>query len=165
MIECEIYLSFEDISVISKYMFKNIVQIHTRQMANCYLLDLQAQHSKTKFLTLSSESQSYLTTRRLSITEKQTLFMLRCRANNCKNNYKSLYKSDMTCIFCCEINTVDCVEHYMECKYLLNCQMLKSHMRSVNHSNIYGDIEKQIRFVKIWNQIEIIRHEKINNGR
>lgn len=68
--EYDINLTFNDISKITKSRFKELVSQKIRVKAVMYVTSLQAQHSKTKFLTHSNQMKPYLTSIALSLKEK-----------------------------------------------------------------------------------------------
>ena len=95
-------------------------------------------------------------TPRLSLLEKQTLFKLRCRMVHVKSFFKSSHKDDMKCVFCENSNSCDSIEHYIDepCQYLIQNHIFKQKLKNVTIGDIYGTIDQQTRFVKLWLMIE-----------
>ena len=116
--------------------------------------ELQSDHTKTRHMVITNQVQPYLLTNKLSLVEKQTLFRLRCRQVQCKSNFKSSHKEDMKCIFCMKEDSIDSEIHYLECEIILDKKDLQPEIRIVQYGDIFGDIDCQVRFVKVWRKIE-----------
>ena len=72
--EFEIEYTFDQISLMSKSQFKQIVLIKVKDKAKQYLHDLQSKHVKTKKLNISEKMQPYLSSPKLSFIGKTTTF-------------------------------------------------------------------------------------------
>ena len=153
LLSVDIDLSFDEIAKFSKSQFKHLVKKKLSSASKDSLRKQQKCHSKTANLVIKDNIQNYLISHKLTLIEKQNLYKLQARIVNVKNNYKSMYK-DLKCIFCIEDNSIDCVEHYLKCSYLLNHKTLKIKIQSVNYSDLFKDIDSQTRFVRLWLQIE-----------
>ena len=147
---------------MSKSQFKQIVLIKVKDKAKQYLHDLQSKHVKRKKLNISEKMQPYLSSPRLSLLEKQQLFLLRCNSNFCKINYRSMYVEDMTCVFCKDQQSVDSVDHYSHCSDLNQRPDLRGKLIDLKHEYIYGNIEMQIKFMKAWMAILQIKKQAEN---
>ena len=77
LITCDIQLSEEEISKMTKFQFKKLVDTKIREKSMEYLTELQIKHSKSLFLHQGPKMQEYLTTAQLTIRQKQLLFKLR----------------------------------------------------------------------------------------
>ena len=62
--------------------------------------------------------------------------------------------NDLKCVFCREENTIDCIEHYLKCIYLSGHRTIATKIQNANYSDLFNDIDSQIRFVKLWIEIE-----------
>ena len=85
------------------------------------------------------------------------LFKLRCRVNICKANYKSSYVGNMKCIFCEKPDTTDCERHYLTCQKVISMPDIHPDIISIKYEDIFSDIPKQVKFVKVWMTIENMR--------
>ena len=101
--------------------------------------------------------QPYLRTNRLIPSEKQTLFELRSFGLPLKSNQKSQYKEDMKCQVCLAEDSYEDEEHiFFLCHILLEDIEVDS---SIRFSDIFDDLEHQIKAVKYFTKI--IRRRKI----
>ena len=70
----------------------------------------------------------------------------------------------MTCVFCKLPDSLDSVEHYtQQCSYLSKQDKLKTGISIVNHRDIFRSINAQIRFVRLWLNIEDERSKLLKN--
>ena len=149
LLSVNINLSFKEISNLSKFQFKKIIHSKLSIASKECLRKQQNTHTKTKFLQFQDKIKSYLISHKLTFIEKQTLYKLRCRVENVKNNYRALYH-DLKCVFCREENTIDCVDHYLKCNYLSKHKLIGPKVRNASYSDLFNDIDLQIRFIKLW---------------
>ena len=106
-------------------------------------------------LAIGTKISQYLITSKLSLIEKQYIFKLKCRIEHVKNNYKSMYLNDLNCVFCKDKNSVDSVKHYLEtCSYFETNINFQAKVMHISYADIFGDVNAQIRIVKLWLQIE-----------
>ena len=61
LITCDIQLSEEEISTMSKFKFKKLVDSRIREKSVEYLTELQIKHSKSLYLHQGPKMQAYLT--------------------------------------------------------------------------------------------------------
>ena len=148
---CDIKLTDEEIQNTKKNKFKGIVKKSIRVKSNNFLLDLQAIHSKSKHLEISDDIPDYLTSEELSLSEKKLLFKLRSRMVEIKENYKGKYKENLLCSFC-GIKDETAV-HLLECKVLLNDLNLDEHLKNTKVDDIFKDVSKQAKSVRVWRKI------------
>ena len=151
-----IYLSFDEISNYPKNQFKSLVKKKLSVASKEYLQRQQNLHTKTTWLSIQDKIQKYLTSHKLTLLEKQNIYKLQARVVHVKNNYKSMYP-DVKCIFCRGESSIDCVEHYLKCDHLLRHDKLKNKIHNVKFSDLFGDIEAQTKFVRLWLEIEKVR--------
>ena len=134
-----------------------------KNQTNIYLL-YKKNTRKLSNWWLTKKLKEYLVSPKLSFREKQTLFKLKANVVNVKSNYKSMHLNDMSCVFCELPNSVDCVEHYLQqCSYLSKHNKLKTEISFVNHKDIFGSIDEQLRFVRLWLNIEDERSKLLKN--
>ena len=75
-----------------------------------------------------------------------------------------MHLHDMTCVFCKLPNSIDSVEHYIQqCSYIAKQNKLKTDLSFVNHQHIYGSIDAQVRFARLWLNIEDERSKLLKN--
>ena len=73
-----------------------------------------------------------------------------------KSFFKTSHKDDMKCVFCENSNSCDSIEHYVgePCQYLVQKHNIKQKLKNVTIGDIYGTIDQQTQFVKLWLMIE-----------
>ena len=154
--------TFDEIAGFTKSQFKQLVSRKKNRASEQYLSNLKQSHSKTKNLVLSSKIKLYLTSNKLSLREKQTLYKLKCRMENVRNNFRSMYKDDLKCIFCENPSSIDSFSHYLEtCQYFKTNPIFQSKVKQVKYVDLFGDLDAQIRIVRLWLQIEDKKKEML----
>ena len=129
---------------MKKAKFKSLVKGKIREASHSYLVQKQEGCSKLKNLPLSYDIKEYLTTNRLSTSEKQLLFKLRTHMIQVKGNYSSMFKDDMSCRLC-DTNSEESQEHILSCPSLAT----SSNINNVKYMDIYDqNLDIQITAVK-----------------
>ena len=150
----------ENIKLIKKVKFKNIVDKKIKQKVFEDLMIKKDSHSKVKEIKYKIfQMQKYLTSCEVKITqeEAQNIFKLRTRVTDVKCNYKGKYES-----FECEI----CTKDEETQKHILNCEKLNQHYENkieyedIFHGNIRNKIEIARRFMKNLKTREKLRKDK-----
>ena len=155
LVRCKIDLNFNQISRYSKQQFKLLVKKKLFECSQKFLYDLQQKHSKTQNLVLSDKIKKYLISPNIPLVLKQTIFKLKSRMEHVKNNYKSMYSNDLTCLFCGDPGSVDCLEHYLEtCLNFKTDPRFRSKIRNVKYVDLFRDVDAQVKVAKIWMEIE-----------
>ena len=87
--------------------------------------------------------QEYLKSSELSKCEQQLLFAVRCRSYYVKSNYKSQFKSDMTCRSCFDPMSYEDVDHIVK-----SCLKFKDLIgdEKLSFNDVYGSLQDQIKF-------------------
>ena len=153
---CHIDLTESEISNMSKYQFKSLVRKKVTQLAREYLVDLKAKHSKSAGLSDSFvKMQDYLISDSMSTEEKQLLFKFRTQTYPCKTNFRKLYEPDLSCSICLK---EDNPEH------LLTCSNQGIDTSGLNYNDIFGDIKKQVKIIKVLKQITTHRNIIMNTS-
>ena len=143
---------------MKKAKFKSLVKGKIREASHSYLVQKQEGCSKLMNLPLSYNIKEYLTTNRLSTSEKQLLFKLRTHMIQVKGNYSSMFKDDMSCRLC-DTNSEESQE------YILSCPSLATsfNINNVKYMDIYDqNLDIQITAVKHWNTLLKNRTIKMN---
>ena len=77
-----------------------------------------------------------------------------------KNNYKFKYKNDLNCSLC-KKQTIENETHLLNCEVILSeCGKLEN----IQYEDVFKNIEKQIKAVKIWRKIFQIKTWKTENS-
>ena len=97
--------------------------------------------------------KGYLSTDELTTVEKKTLFKMRVRMCPNKTNFKSMYKSDLTCLLCQDQSSLESESHLLECEYLHSINDLSEDIKKVEYQDIFGSIEEQIKAAKVWTKV------------
>ena len=149
-----INLTDEQISNMSKYKFKQLVNKQVNKFAYCSLLTVARGQSKClkiveNLKTENLQIQPYLTTEYLLKDEQQLLFALRSRSYSIEENFKNQYEGNMICRICLDPSTVESLSH------LISCKKLGKEMggAQLNLEDIYGPLHAQIKFIKIFKRI------------
>ena len=152
-------LEDEIIKKMKKTKFKTLVNSKIREAAHSYLIQKKEKLSKLKNMSPNYQLKEYLTTNRLSTSEKQLLFKLRTHMIPVKCNFSSMYKDDLSCRLC-DFNTDESQEHVLICPTLAT----HSNVDSVKYMDIYDDqnLEKQVNAVKYWSTLMKTRTIKLN---
>ena len=88
--DLNIQLSDENIKLMSQDKFRLLVTIKTKEKAIKYLNEVKSKHSKSSHVRLTKlQSAEYLKSKYLNKEEVQTLFKLKYRMINVKQNFKS----------------------------------------------------------------------------
>ena len=99
----------------------------------------------------------YLKDPRLDTKKKQLLFKSRSRTLDVKSNFGSS-NGNQLCLSCGLDKETQ--GHLLQCPSLVrNLKYLKGKMSKLEENHIYCDIEKQIKIVNIYSDIEIRRNQ------
>ena len=81
---------------------------------------------------------------------------------NVRNNFRSMYNDDLKCIFCNNPNSIDSFNHYLEtCQFFKTSAIFESKIKQVKYVDLFGDLDAQIRIVRLWLQIEDKKKEML----
>ena len=126
--EIDLLLSDNEVMVMSKRKFKNLVKEKIDTAALSYLNEKAAAHSKSRSLMKTKlKCENYIKDKRFTVEEVQLLFMLRSRQFPVKNNYRNKYiNTNLLCELCKleESNEV----------HLTKCVVMKTFIPELNHS-------------------------------
>ena len=100
--------------------------------------------------------QEYLMTNKLTTTEKQTIFELRCRNFDVKTNFPSNFIEDMSCRLCKDPGSIENEEHVFNSSCQSAIQVVNSESK---FDDIYGTLSQQVRFIKTY--MNYIRKRRI----
>ena len=153
LLSCDIHLKEEEIAAMSRWKFKKILDCKIREQSEQYLAELQIKHSKSTFLHQGEKMQEYLCSDKLSTREKQLLFKLRSSVTPNKSNFRKKYENDLSCILCQNPNTVENLQHLLDCPYLTSQPKLTTELKSIKCEDIFGKLAEQIKSVKVWDKI------------
>ena len=149
----EINMNDDDIKLLTKSQFKKLIKNKLEIFARKEFEELKKnKHSKSKFLNMfSSKPQSYLLSRKLNLLEIQTLFKLRTRMADVKNNFKNQNSENIWCITCKLF--AETQEHLLQCNVIKNMFIDHSNFNSCRYSFIYGTLEEQELAAKVFTLI------------
>ena len=161
MSDIDLQMSEEQIKKTKKIKFKNIIQSKMNVCVKKYFIDMQSKQSKTSHLKIKENPSpaKYLSSKRLSIPEIQTLFKLRSRTLNLKDNQKSSFIDNMLCRTCLLYPETQ--------QHIFHCQVLRDKLdyivfSKVNYEMIFEDLEKQENFTKIYHLMLQARADILN---
>ena len=145
-------LTFNDISVKSKYQMKKIVKAATKKTAFEYLIVKKEEMSKLKDLRYEElKLQSYLSCENLSNREKKLAFNLRTRMVQLQCNFGN----KICCQLCKYPGTEDSQRHlFEECVKIRKLCPEISELRTGAYWDIFSnDLEKNSAIVKVFDKI------------
>ena len=151
----EIELSDEEVSKLSKFRFKRLVDKKVNTFAFQYLKEKASSHSKSTKILEENENKSmmkrpaYLKNSMLLKADCQLLFQLRSKMLDVKSNFSNLYNNDTTCRTCRKAGIVEDEEHLLQCESL--CEEIE--VSDVHFDWVYGDIEKQMTALKAFKAV------------
>ena len=153
-----ILLTDADIQSVSLYKFKQFIKKKAKELMIEYLSSLQQKHSKSKDLDVEDlEMSPYLCDPRFNKTEREILFKLRSRTIQTKENFQNAYlNNDMLCELC---KLFPCTQfHPLQCPSLMARIMVDKNV-DISEKHIYGSVDQQLLFVKIYSQFWDLRQE------
>ena len=154
-------MSGEEVAKCSEYKFKKLVDEKIKQKAAEYLTKLQMKHSKSKYLYQEENIKEYLISEELSTNEKKWLFRMRVRMCPNKTNFEGMYKPDLSCSLCQDKTQKETELHLLNCDYFTQYPELSAEMRNIEYDDIFKDLARQTRAVRVWIQIfKIYNKEK-----
>ena len=133
--------NFEDIKVMKKHEFRRIVSRSIQNKAIQMLEDKKSKHSKVKKLKHEIFGmQKYLKNNnmKISIEEKQMIFMLRSKVTDVKMNFKGMHE-DFKCKNCNEENETQ--KHILECTILNQNEKQILEYEKIENGNIIDMIQ------------------------
>ena len=138
--DLEINKTFEDIKIMKKHMFKNMVSQKVRKTAFKYLiLRIKSKGKEINYET-NLKCQKYLMPNKiLTVQEQRQIFSYRSRMNNLKHNFKSNKITEL-----CECKTQMTNIHLYECKVLNSLEKIYTFDRLYN-----GTLKEQKYIVNI----------------
>ena len=154
----KVNLSLDDEQIVkkeTKYTFKKKIQLKIRELSRSELEGVKSGHEKVRSIVhdISNEPQLYLTRGEFSNAQKSILFNLRCSCeNNFRDNFHNIAQSNICQL--CKL-APDSQQHALICPeistYLNNEEIIiKS---NVNYTDIFGDLQSQLRIVKLYQSI------------
>ena len=157
----QIKISDEEVAKISRERFKNIVKNKAKEITIEYLENLKKKKSKSKQLDIGDLTTSpYLMDSRLNKEERELLFKLRSRTVYVKENFRNAFQNNnMMCDLC---KLFPCTQfHPMQCPELNVYLVVDTNLR-INESFIFGTLDQQVLFVKIFKQFWDLRESLVN---
>ena len=149
--------SDQEFRSFSKDSLKKLLSEKVRIKRKEYLYSLQSKKSKSKFLLLKDHPEQYFSDSRLTREQVQTLFSLRSRTYNCKDNFRIQYSSNLLCDLC---ELALCQQSHILCcpKILKNITIDQQILLEINHDMIYGNTDQQVQFMKTFDKFASVRN-------
>ena len=104
------------------------------------------------------EPQKYLKSEKFTNEEVQLLSRLRSRTLSVKDNVKGMHPDIQCSLGCPEIETQ---KHILECKPLLDKSNSSQVVKTVEYSDIFGNVNRQKLAVVVYAELLKIREELI----
>ena len=149
--DLDLNVTFEDIKVMKKSSFKNMLKQSIEKKALKDLEEKKSSHSKVSHLQheyLRMKTYLMPTQVKMSREEKQLIFQLRSRVTQVKMNYRKMHER-LECEIC-ELED-ETQKHVYECTKLLD--MNKNIDKIPTYENIFdGNVMDQLEIAKIFKQ-------------
>ena len=136
---CNIALSEDEIKSMKQEKFRSLVVKNVKEVGRNYLLT-KNRHSKSSGLDEDFKLQSYLTSDKLILEEKQLLFQFRTQTYNCKSNFRKRYEPDLSCFVC---KAEDTQQHLLTCNVADDVDT-----ENIEYEDIFKSVESQVKFAK-----------------
>ena len=159
--EFNINLTDEEVCKLSEMKFKNYLKKKSVELTIQYLQKLKRKHSKSEHLDVSDLAISeYLIDDRFTKSERELLFKLRSRTVSVKDNFKNAYlNNDMLCELC---KLFTCTQsHPLQCPRI-NSRIIVDKQLNVSDKFIFGTVDEQLLYVRIYQQFWDIREQMIS---
>ena len=152
----------EKIKTYSKEQFRNLVKSRIEILAGKHLEGLKLSHSKTKHLMFEGfKPAEYLLSKKLTVEEVKTLFRLKTRMVDVKENYKNANTNNMWCKLCHLF--VETQQHLLECPVLRAELKTIINFQELDTSMIFGSLMNQEKFAKKYHVILQKRKDLLEN--
>ena len=144
----ELEISDSEISKISEYKFRKIIQEKINKQAIKYLEGLASKHMKsTQIAAEGFGKKDYFNDNRFTKEDIQLLFALRTKMTDCKSNFSNQYGNNLTCRLCQELNSVEDEDH------ILRCKKLNTEDYNASFADVYENIDKQYVVTQIYKKV------------
>ena len=159
-------LTFDEIKCLKYAKFKTIVKKACKIYTLNRLLLIKSSHKKGENLQYSKlETNQYLLTNKITVTQALLLFKIRSRMLEVKMNYKEKYHNNDQLLKCnlCDNDDFDEQSHVILCAAVKNNQNLQ-----FNYSNLFSQdiniLKKAItQFEASWNEMCKLRSQSDDN--
>ena len=130
-----------------KAKFRGLVKTKIEKIAAKYLNEIKYNHSKTQNLKFEGfKPAKYLLSNNLTTEEIQTLFKLRTRMVNVKENFKNGHIENMWCRNCQLFKETQ--QHLLECPILRSKTKHLIKFEELEYNMIFGSLKNQEKFTK-----------------
>ena len=159
--DLNINLSDEEVKLMSKPKFKELVLRKLNAFAARQFSEIQSKQQKTKQLKISDKQQpaAYLFSQNLCQDEIRTLFKLRSSTIDVKGNMSSSYKENMWCRTC--FLFPESQQHLLDCSDIRQ-KLPDIDFSKVKYEMIYGNLKDQECIAKIYHLILQARSDMLN---
>ena len=159
--ELHINLSDEEVKLMSKPKFKELVLRKINALAARQFSEIQSKQQKTKQLQISDKQQPapYLFSKTLCQEEVRTLFKLRSSTIDVKGNMSSSYKENMWCRTC--FLFPESQQHLLHCSDI-RLKLPDIDFSKVRYEMIYENLKNQECIAKLYHLILQARSDILN---
>ena len=142
----------DEISLMSKYKFKTLVQKSVENVAFQDLKERASKHSKsTGVLSClggqKMKRQDYLCENNFTKDDIKLLFKLRSRMVDVKSNFRSVY-GDLSCRTC-DTGLAEDEDHLLKCKSI----QIEDQPQDIKYSDVYGSVNQQRKAVRTFKAV------------
>ena len=147
--ELEIYLSLEDIKILSKEVFRNFLKQKIEEKALLFLNEKKLKHSKVLHIKHDKlEMQEYFCPSNVrSLEISRFLFSARTRMLDVGANFSNKYSDKVKCKLGCD--ALDTQQHLLECSQLTDNDLIQTG-RSFKYDDLFSShVEEQLAIATI----------------
>ena len=151
----------------TKSELKAIIKKKIRDAAFEELKLVQEQHTKVKDITYKEfKIQPYMVSNKFSTSMVKVLFDMRSSmTRNIKNNFPSIFRSNMRCqLNCIDKEAIDSQSHLLNCSVLLQKLSTEEQVNvsKVEYTDIFGTLDQQRSVVLVFTRILELREELLD---
>ena len=151
----------------TKSELKEIIKKKIRDAAFEELKLLQIKHTKVKDIKYNDfKIQPYMVSNKFSTSMVKVLFDMRSSmTKNIKNNFPSMFRSNMRCqLNCSDKEALDSQSHLLHCSVLLKKLSTEEqlNMSQVEYTDIFGTLDQQRSVVLVLTRILELREELLD---
>ena len=149
MLEIKLVLSDSEVENMSKETFKKLLKQKIEISAVKYINEIKKSHSKTSEIKFSKfQTAEYMKSNQLNKEEVETLYKLRNRVIDIKENYKSSYQQNMWCRTCFLFR--ESQPHLLQCPAIVNKLKSEIDFKIIDYNMLFSSPANQVKIAKIY---------------
>ena len=157
----QITLSDDEIKNLSKTKYMKYIEKQVENYALSQLNEMKVKHEKSQYLhSTSLKTAEYLIDSRFSRSESNLLFKLRSKTLHIRMNYQNQHVNIL-----CQICGLfpESQSHLLQCPQIVPKLKILSDEKLPDESLIYGNVDQQLKIIKIYMQVIDVRKGMLEN--